>query len=280
MILYSEGMPSGLWPISRRTLQSGQVILDSFGSPLCEPFSTRNRFTSPLSGSIVTSTVSELVELSSASECSIELRLMEDGSLTDLGVWASRKFSILGCSVEMSVSLSKEEEGRWMQLRPRYRTYVRRDSSKFEFSLFTSTDPSGIDALRELHLRAAGRSTRSIETWERQRDAIVRGEAFVVLAALDGRDVGGSLVHHSSTEAVYAVGAFDRDLMADGLAIGHCVQWRIWQTLVHNFDIGRYILGTRLINQSDNDGKSAAINQFKDGFSTRFSPRLILSATV
>ncbi|MBM4077044.1 MAG: hypothetical protein FJ267_15550 [Planctomycetes bacterium] len=180
----------------------------------------------------------------------------------------------------MSVSLSKEEEGRWMQLRPRYRTYVRRDSSKFEFSLFTSTDPSGIDALRELHLRAAGRSTRSIETWERQRDAIVRGEAFVVLAALDGRDVGGSLVHHSSTEAVYAVGAFDRDLMADGLAIGHCVQWRIWQTLVHNFDIGRYILGTRLINQSDNDGKSAAINQFKDGFSTRFSPRLILSATV
>lgn len=278
IILYSDGVPSGLWPISRRTLRSGQVILDSFGSPLCEPFSTRNRFTSPLSGSIVTSTVNELVESSSASECSIELRLMPDGSLSDLGVWASRKYPMLGCSVEMSVDLPNELAMRWMHLRKSYRPLVRRDSPKMDFSLHTDSDPSGIDVLRQLHLRAAGRSTRGIRTWERQREAIARGEAFVVLASFEGREVGGCLIHHSSTEAVYAVGAYDRDLMATGLAIGHCVQWRVWQVLVDDFGITHYILGSRTIPQSDEDEKVAAINQFKEGFSTRNSPRIVLCA--
>jgi FemAB family protein len=125
------------------------------------------------------------------------------------------------------------------------------------------------DECRELHRAAAGRTTRSRETWDLQLRAAQAGEAFVVTLRADGPLVGFALFHHSRHEALYASAAYDRTLEDQGLPLGHV---SLWRAIEHAKGLGlRWLhLGQRVYGP----GKEATISLFKAGFATHTFARL------
>ncbi|KAB2928679.1 MAG: GNAT family N-acetyltransferase [Dechloromonas sp.] len=124
------------------------------------------------------------------------------------------------------------------------------------------------DEFRSLHREAAGRGTRSPESWLRQHEAIIAGSAFFVyLRDADGRMVGGGLFHVSRDEGLYAVGAYDRALFDKPL--GHLVQSHAVNEMKRRglkwYKIGASAYPGDSPRPSD---KEIAISHFKQGFAT------------
>ena len=131
-----------------------------------------------------------------------------------------------------------------------------------------SVPPEVFAEFRNLHVRVAGRVTRGIETWNLQEQAIRAGEAFlIVLRDAAGAMVGGGLFHVSRDEAVYAVGAYDRDLFDQPL--GHVVQMAAIEEM-KTLGLKWYLLGVRQYpaDEPRPAAKELSISQFKDGFAS------------
>lgn len=134
--------------------------------------------------------------------------------------------------------------------------------------------PEVFAEFRDLHIRVAGRVTRGIETWELQQRAIGAGEAFlIVLRDAAGAMVGGGLFHVSRDEAVYAVGAYDRDLFDQPL--GHVVQMAAIEEMTA-MGLKWYLLGVRQYpaDESRPAAKELSISQFKEGFASHMFAEL------
>ncbi|WP_368646599.1 FemAB family protein [Castellaniella ginsengisoli] len=133
-------------------------------------------------------------------------------------------------------------------------------------------DREAWDEFHALHASVAGKETRAQATWELQWDAIVRGRGFLIcLSDATGRMVGGGYFHFTTDEAIYAVGAYDRDLFDKPL--GHAVQHHAIRELkskgVRWYRIGRQCYENDVPAPTD---KECAISNFKSGFATHLFP--------
>lgn len=276
MILMKSGQPIALWPISFRVEQGGEPVLDSFGEPLREP--------TPLVGSEIgnlhlaqfAQSIRPLLEQAGAQTCPVSLSVTGLGALTGFGRALTLGAAAEDCLMEMFTSIGNSAEERNSRIRASYRRKIRRAQEVCQVEVHGREDVTTIDALKSLHRRVAGRITRSEATWQRQLEAVEGGEAFVALAYHQQELVGGALIHHSADEALYAVGAYDRDLMASGLSIGHLVQWSVLNHLSETLRINRYSLGYRMFRGPSSDKKLLGIDNFKQGFSTEVIPRPVV----
>jgi FemAB family protein len=193
-----------------------------------------------------------------------------------LSEWHDRAMK-RGCTAsvkqELFVDLSLDLAGIRSGLRKSYRSLISAGERLWNIATLDKADEAVWTQFRELHALAAGRLTRSPQTWELQHAAIESGTAFLVyLRDSGGRMVGAGLFHTTRDESLYAVGAYDRDLFDKPL--GHVVQFRAIQEL-QNRRIRWHKLGARnyLSDQPPPTPKELSIADFKQGFATDLLPR-------
>jgi len=80
-----------------------------------------------------------------------------------------------------------------------------------------------VEEFRQLHIREAGRETRSEASWKRQYEMVQAGEAFLVFGKLEEQLVSAGLFVCSETTCYYGVSASRRDLFKKPLF--HSLMW-------------------------------------------------------
>jgi FemAB family protein len=171
--------------------------------------------------------------------------------------------------VDLSLDLARIKSG----LRKSYRSLITAGERLWDVAILDRTNDAVWAQFIALHTMAAGRVTRSPQTWELQHAAIGCGSAFLVyLCDSTGRMVGAGLFHTTRHESLYGVGAYDRTLFDKPL--GHVVQFRAIQEL-QNRRIRWHKLGARNYpsEQPPPTAKELTIADFKQGFATHLLPR-------
>jgi hypothetical protein len=157
-------------------------------------------------------------------------------------------------------------------VRDRFRTHVNWGEQHLSMTYCNggNADPALFREYERLHAAAAGRRTRSDESWRAMFESIVRGEAELSIAALDGELVGGILVVDGTTESYYASGAYVRERFDRPL--GH---WPMMDAILRSKDRGleRFRVG-HVPFKGDVTEKEHSIGFFKKGFTSRLEVRL------
>lgn len=143
-----------------------------------------------------------------------------------------------------------------------------RDGVRVE-TLYGGNYPDDMRAFRDLHVKAAGRITRSLETWAIQQGWVWAGHAFLVLASKDALVAGALFIVHGG-RAYYASAARDPDAPNEGAA--HLILWRAMQWLGRN---GYTELDMGPIPGVDAAEKEINVFRFKKGFGGVVSVRSI-----
>lgn len=146
--------------------------------------------------------------------------------------------------------------------------------------LRTPGDVSVWEEFRRLHTEAAGRVTRTSESWRLQHAMITADKAFlVVLRDGGGHMVGGGFFTCLGDEGVYAVGAYNRSLFDKPL--GHIVQYVAIEELKRRGCVWYYI-GRRFFagDTPVPSAKELSIAAFKQGFATHVFPSFLLTHRV
>lgn len=197
-----------------------------------------------------------------------------------LSEWHDRAMK-RGCTAalrqEMFVDLSLDLAGIKSHVRKSYRPLISAAERLWSVAVLDCKNDAVWTQFRELHAFAAGRQTRSAETWELQHTAIECGSAFLVyLSDPAGRMVGAGLFHLTRDESLYAVGAYDRQLFDKPL--GHLVQFRAIQELL-NRHVRWHKLGVRNYpsERPAPTPKELSIADFKQGFATHLLPKYELT---
>jgi FemAB family protein len=193
-----------------------------------------------------------------------------------LGDWHLESMALgAGCSVrhELFVDLSPPLPEIRAGIRKRFKSLVTAGARLWETGILTKPADHGTwNEFRQLHLQAAGRATRSDESWDIQREAIDSGDAILIyLRDGNGRMVGGGLFYLTPTEGCYAVGAYDRDLFDK--PIGHVVQFAAIEEM-KNRGMRWYKIGTRFYpsDKPQPTEKELSISYFKEGFASHVFP--------
>ena len=184
------------------------------------------------------------------------------------------------CSVihNLYVDLKKDLEKIKLDFRKSYRPLVTKGNRIWTTKIHTSTiDSVTWKEFKNLHLKAAGRITRSDESWDVQFKIIIKNNGFLVsIYNEDAKMVGGALIVCSANEGRYEIAAYDRDLFDRPL--GHLVMFKaIEESKKRGFDY--YIVGRRFF-ESDNPKptkKEISISEFKEGFTTYNIPSYIIT---
>ena len=127
-----------------------------------------------------------------------------------------------------------------------------------------------MDAFRQLHIREAGRETRSKESWKKQLEMVKAEEAFVVMGFLEEQLVTAGFFSHSKTNCYYASSASRRDLFDKPLF--HSL---MWMGILHAkkkgclwFEVGEQIY-PNYPKEPPHSNKALGISKFKAGFGGR-----------
>ena len=119
--------------------------------------------------------------------------------------------------------------------------------------------------LQELHLKVAGRKTRSDETWDIQQEMIDAGEGFVIeLLGQDGTLISAAFFQKNKWCCYYSVAASLPNVNSHPI-IWAAIEYCKVEGLVR-FDLGEKLEGTE---------KEKNISKFKSGFGASLEKRLI-----
>jgi FemAB family protein len=132
------------------------------------------------------------------------------------------------------------------------------------------------EEFKKLHIKVAGRKTRSDKTWEIHYKDICENKSFLIYLLDNNNEmVGGGLFQYTKDEALYAVAAYDRNQFDKPM--GHVIQFRAIEELKKR-TASWYKLGGRpfLNGQANPTEKEIKIAEFKHGFSTHLFSRIIL----
>ena len=120
---------------------------------------------------------------------------------------------------------------------------------------------------RSLHIREAGRETRSEESWRRQFEIIKSKQAFLVLGKINDTLVSAGLFIYNEINCRYWVSASRRDLFDKPLF--HAI---MWTAILYAKNLGCrwFELGERYFPNHSEDRtpttKELGISDFKSGF--------------
>lgn len=137
--------------------------------------------------------------------------------------------------------------------------------------------PLHFKTFRELHMRIAGRKTRSADTWLLQQLSLMYSDDFMVEIFRGIDIVGMSLFSTSKSHVSYSVGVYDRELF-DTFPIGHIAQM---EAIERGKALGKrwYYLGRRHYPQDTPTPteKEISIGYFKRGFATDITPQFVIT---
>jgi FemAB family protein len=166
---------------------------------------------------------------------------------------------------QLAIDLQNTIESIRLGFRKSYKPLVNKSLKEWSLEVCTDNIEEPFEEFRKLHLEVAGKTTRSMETWNIQKEQIRSKEAFLVTVR-DGMElIGAGLFNYSRDIGIYSVGAYKRELFDK--PIGHAVQMVAIKKLK---DVGckTYLLGQKATNlkTSYSSSKDLSISHFKEGF--------------
>lgn len=176
---------------------------------------------------------------------------------------------------DLYVDLRDGLEGFRRGVRKSYKPLISGARNMWRVQVDATGDVGSWAEFRDLHRAAAGRDTRSAQSWDVQFRAVQEGCAFLVALRDEiGRMVGAGYFDVTADHANYSVAAYDRRLFDKPL--GHLVQAEAVGEILRR-NIRWYRLGawpTRF-DHAPPDDKQTSIAFFKQGFSNALIPRYI-----
>ena len=167
------------------------------------------------------------------------------------------------------IDLNEDKELLRKNIRKRYKSMINWGEKNLEINLYDweSIDKNIIDEFRRLHIKEAGRETRSELSWYRQYEAIKNKEAYCITGKLEGEMVTAGYFLTGNNHCYYGSSASRRDLFEKPLF--HSIIWRGIQYAkflgLSIFDIGlQYPYQT--IKSKSLSKKEIQISDFKSGF--------------
>ena len=164
--------------------------------------------------------------------------------------------------------------------RKQYRNSINQGRELLDCLIYDKNTPKVTNAafnqFRLLHIKISGRETRPANTWEKQYEALINSDDFMVhIYKCDL--VGASLFSTSKSHVSYSVGAYRRELF-DTLPISHIAQM---EAIERGKALGKrwYYLGRRHYPQDTPTPteKEISIGYFKRGFATDITPQFIIT---
>ncbi|SVE22901.1 uncharacterized protein METZ01_LOCUS475755, partial [marine metagenome] len=178
------------------------------------------------------------------------------------GAFAYPGFSII---IDLALDVPVLKSG----IRKSYTSLINWGLRELEPRIFSAEELTWehMDRFRQLHIREAGKETRSETTWRRQFEMVQAGEAFVVLGYNKGEFVSAGLFFHSLTNCYYGVSASRRDLFEKPMF--HAL---MWTAILHARTLGCrwFEVGEQYYPNHPSDHPSSTkkmgISEFKAGF--------------
>ena len=124
------------------------------------------------------------------------------------------------------INLKQSEDSLKNSVRRRYRSSINWGLREMEINIYDSKNITKdiISNFRKLHIREAGRETRSLNTWDRQYDSILAGSSFCITGIYKGEFVSAGWFPISDRHCFYGVSASRRDLFEKPLF--HAIFWK------------------------------------------------------
>ena len=273
-LVYWDGHPVAVWPLALACVD-GEVELSSFGQPVLAPL-----FDARLPSRSGKQIVAACMQLATAMALRFGLPgwrsqhgFTARAGLPEWHLQAMAQGARAHVGHELMLDLSPPLEDIRRSLRKSYRPLISQGERLWRIQCLEQVGDEAWQQFRQLHRRAAGRQTRSDASWQCQREQVNQGAAFLVcLHDADERMVGAGLFTLSRDEAVYAVGAYDRDLFDRPL--GHVVQFRAIQRM-KELGLSWYRIGDRPYcgDPVPAEDKELRIAEFKQGFASHLYAR-------
>lgn len=162
-----------------------------------------------------------------------------------------------------------------LDFRKSYKPLVNKALKEWNVFVCENNLNENFEAFRLLHLKVAGKETRSRESWKIQQQQIENNEAFLIMVKDNETLIGAGFFTYTKDIGSYSVGAYKRELFDK--PIGHGVQMKAIEILKEKgcktYHIGQKM--TALDKNSPTD-KELSISYFKEGFSgyTYIQPHL------
>jgi len=190
---------------------------------------------------------------------------LENGQLSFFTSYLLQNGGVCTPTFLQVLDLTVTEEELHRGIRKSYRSLVNWGERNLEIEILDSASQveAGMAGFRTLHKEVAGRETRSPTSWQWQVEMIRAGEAFAVLARLEGRLVTAGFFMHTPSCCLYGSSASIREL---DKPLSHAT---LWTAILHarSLRCSSFEMGERLYpGQGTPSPKELGISLFKGGF--------------
>ncbi|MDT0602867.1 hypothetical protein [Thalassotalea castellviae] len=218
--------------------------------------------------------IKHLKQLMATSNASIFYQESSQCSLSEFGQFLLKQHYHIQPFFSQKISLTLDEQQIFAGIRKIFRANIRWGEENLRFNIIdkSTLTPGDIFDFQQLHIQAAGKETRSDESWKIQEQMIVAEEAFAIYGYLDNKLVSTGLFPYNQHECYYGVGAYDRALFDKPLA--HAL---VWLAIKHakGLNCQYFNFGESHFPGIETQGglpseKELAIAHFKQGFGGNF----------
>lgn len=286
-IAYNGGISAFIMPLCIYK-KNGEYFLGAEGGAIYSPLLSENIQNEEGKRKILKKCLNVLKVIAHrffVSELQFRENIMSNGLESWERVLLENSGRIIGNGVEAYVNLSMQPEAILKKIRRTNKYSIIKGKELWDYKLITKDNTKeeiydAMDKFRQLHIEVAGRETRSIKTWELQREGIINSDDFLVMLYDKKLGlIGASLYQTTNTAGMYSVAAYNRDLFDKPIA--HISQWI---AICHMREIGKkwYYIGRRFYeNDYENPSdKEIKIGHFKEGFATDFFISLFISVYI
>jgi len=163
---------------------------------------------------------------------------------------------------QLAVDLRKSIEDIRLGFRKSYKPLVNKALKEWQIEVCDKDYEQIFEEFRLLHLEAAGKETRSRESWAIQKEQIKNNEAFLVTVRDENKLIGAGFFNYTRDIGMYSVAAYKRELF--DRPIGHAVQMIAIEKL-KELGCKTYYLGQKATSGLSTE-KEISISHFKEGF--------------
>ena len=172
-------------------------------------------------------------------------------------------------SVCQLIDSSKDIKDLWSDVRKSYKHLINRAAKNYVYETISSHNYNfeECEDYRRLHFKAAGKQTRSLESFYLMYKMVENNQAFIVFSKdKNGCTVASHFFYYLGAYCLYASSAVDPELPSDS-GIGHLA---MWQGIITACNMGiRFFDMGQLRISSNFSKKEMSIAVFKKGFGGR-----------
>jgi FemAB family protein len=271
MVLYDNQKAVGILPLMAHKNKKNEWVLSSNGIEIVEPI-----FKISLGEKVKKKLESKILDL--IFDLSRELKINKcqftNMDLFRLSKWyikllelSEESFTTYHCLIDLSLSI----EDIRLQFRKSFKSLVNKGLREWNVQVQDNITQEQFEKFILFHKSVVGRSTRSIESWNIQKQQVDSNEAFIITVTdKKGLLVGAGLFTYSKNLARYSVGVYKLEYDS----IGHVAQMKAIETLktkgIDWYEMGSKYLNTDKISPTE---KELSISFFLEGFATNVMAR-------